>query len=644
MTALKTVEYAFPVLASLGDNTLTALTQITAYLPESSKTFRAVWVEVSCDDIITATGGTVASHQVQISVNGATATNVTNANAATNTGENLSLFYTADFTAHFTSNWGTATSRTVDCSVLVDQNTGTTLGQVNVCVTLHITYEYDETSTTHVKTVWIPLNAPVGAVATSKPGSATATIPDLSTYCPEASKTFRQISIVVQGNTQVNASTTDSNLSIEIDSAGAQTTGNHEAALASDRWFRYVFQGQSFSTSASHSFYLWGSQARYNHLQVWMMVTYEFSPSSSTSILNSIWLPLEFGRQMGGTASSDFARATTDIYIEEPTTIGNTTVAAYITWDINNPIAGINARVGTGSFVAYTDSGGVYAGGNGLMVRNDSAYTLARGRNIIGVDIYRTDGSDVGVGTTGRLLVCYTSGKPTAGVHVANHTVIWSLVEKGTSNTAQFQDVSDDIAIPEANYFCTPFYQFSWYGSTAVGFCVVATVRNSANSATAGAKFGHATGGVQSDSEIGLRMFTFRLGDVIYRWVGDPDTTRVDIESTTNSWTIDWSTSGFYWSQLYITYHAISVTADGTIHGAASGTVNIALHRASDGLLLATASRSGSGAWSTTWYDDADDVYIAAVDSTGRAGRSRNGKAGIDDLDVVLGVPFARAA
>jgi len=53
-TRLKTIQYAIPVLATLADNTLTPMTQITLYIPEFSGTvtFRSVILGTA-----TATGG-----------------------------------------------------------------------------------------------------------------------------------------------------------------------------------------------------------------------------------------------------------------------------------------------------------------------------------------------------------------------------------------------------------------------------------------------------------------------------------------------------------------------------------------------------------------------------------------------------------
>ena len=234
-TRLKTVHYAFPTLAALTNNTLTNLTQITIFLPETgTKTFRSVVAHITCDDIITATGGTIGTPNGRIfnfRLGAAAYTSIATTQTVTTSGENTSYHFTADYTAHFTTNW-TGTSMTSDFQIHINQNAGTTTGMVNVGVTLEITYEYDDTSTTQVKSVMIPLNAPVSNITTA--AVTYDTFPALDTYLPETSKVYRNMYIVVQGNEHRNAATTDHTMTINL-GASTVTTGNYEGALASDR-------------------------------------------------------------------------------------------------------------------------------------------------------------------------------------------------------------------------------------------------------------------------------------------------------------------------------------------------------------------------------------------------------------------------
>jgi len=145
--SLKTVAFAFPRLTSITNNTLTNFTPITVTLPESSKTFRSCYVEFSCNDIITTTGGTLTTKTSALRLGASAYTTILNANTLTHSAESLSLMFTQDFTSHFVSNW-TGTSMTCDFQVQINQSTGTPTGMVDGGAILYITYEYEDTSET----------------------------------------------------------------------------------------------------------------------------------------------------------------------------------------------------------------------------------------------------------------------------------------------------------------------------------------------------------------------------------------------------------------------------------------------------------------------------------------------------------------
>jgi hypothetical protein len=346
-TRLKTVKYAFPALASLTNNTLTNLTQINVYLPETgTKTFKSVIAHVTMDDIVTATGGTLTTKTLNLRLGAAGYTSIANANTLTNSGENASFWLSADYTSHFATNW-TGTSMTCDFQLQINQTTGTTLGMVNVCVTLDITYEYDDSSTTHVKTVMIPLNAPVAAIATA--ATTYDTIPALDTYLPEASKVYRKIFVVVQGNEARNGATTDHTMTLRIGSANT-TTGNYEGALGTDRFFRYVWDATSSypSTAATQTWQPTATVARVNHFQAYLVVTYEFNATTTTNVMNSLMLPMDLASPMGGVAATDYQRGSRELWIQE-TSITTSRVAYYVFWQQIAAISTLNMRVGTGS-------------------------------------------------------------------------------------------------------------------------------------------------------------------------------------------------------------------------------------------------------------------------------------------------------
>lgn len=628
-TRLKTVKYAFPALASLTNNTLTTLTQTTIYLPESGKTFRSVVAHVTMDDIVTATGGSLTTKTLNLRLGAAAYTSIANANALTNSGENASFWLSADFTSHFTSNWS-GSSMTCDFQLQINQSTGTTLGMVNVCVTLDITYEYDDTSSTHLKSVMIPLNAPVAAIATT--ATTYDTIPALDTYLPEASKTYRSIFLVMQGNEARNAATTAHTMTIRVGTASV-TTGSYEGALASDRFFRYVYNLTSTypATNATQTFQPTATVARVNHFQAYLVVTYEFSPASTTSVMNSVMLPMDLASPMGGTASTDYQRGTRELWIQEPGTITTSRIAFYPFWQQIAAISTLNMRIGTGAFVAYTDTASVTCGSDAAMVRNDSAFTLARGRNKLNFDVYRSDTADFGWNLCGFWLVNYTSGVATAGIGAHNHTVEWGLAQNGTAASASnFAIAAVAPTIPETDYFVN-----------ALGTQLI--VQPSGTVAPSGYSILierlAAEGGIewesayidssQTDPEIGVFTMYSQMRTLFKRFPGDADPDRMDLE-TARRWRvyINGSTAVTGWISLGIslTYHTITYTVADSISGGFSGTVTLGLHRSESnshqpGELTKTTSRTGDGAFSFTWYDNTEQLYVNATDGT-NVGRS----------------------
>ncbi len=623
MARLKTVEYWFPMLATVVDATDTNLTQITVYLPETgTKTFRSVFLEVTAHDLNT-TLGNVSRRQCSVQLGSAGYSVVNNTNAIANGGEQQTILFSGDFTSYFNTNWS-GTSMTCDARVLLDSAVASPLNPAfnNVSARLVVTYEYDETSTTHVKTVRIPLNAPVGAVGTSQPGTATATIPALDTELPEASKVYRQIAVVTQGND--NGASTDISISHRVGSGTTFTSQVYEHG-SNCAMFTRQNSIESFDTSVSQSFYLWGSAASWHHQQAWLVVTYEFDASAANDVFVSLLVPMEMDSPMGGTTSSDYQRAARDLWIQEPATITTKQVAAMVFWDALAAIGGMNFRVGTGSFVTYTDAAAVLAGSNAAMVRNDAAFSLARGRNALNFDAYRTDTADLGYNVGVLWMVNYTCGKPAAGHGAENHTVLWGLKQTGTVAASQQTLIAaTSVAIPETSFFFTAIgieYRYVPSGTVAVAGAAIQTERLASGEGGLVWEAIYADLG-GTDGETGIYHAYATARAVFQRWPGDTvdGLNRLDIE-TSRRWRLATAQSVATFDQLtlMLTYHSITFTCADSISGF-SGTVDLTLHRENGEAVLGT-SRSGDGAFSFTWYDNTEELYVMADDGT-HVGRS----------------------
>jgi hypothetical protein len=621
---LKTVQYAFPVLASLTNNTLTNLTQITVYLPEATKTIRKAWVEISMNDIITNTGGTVTTKTVNLRLGAASYTSTTNGNTLSNTGENMSLFIERDFTSHFTTNW-TGTSMTCDVQLQINQSTGTTTGQVNVCCILNITYEYDDTATTQLKTVWIPLNAPRTTLPTTK--TSHDTIPALDTYLPEASKTYRNIFIVTQANA-TQANNTDYTVTYELSSLGTQVTGNYEAALSTDRWTKYVWNITSYiTTNTTHTFNVHSSlTARHHSMQAWLVVTYEYNESSTTSVMNSLMLPMEIDSPMGGTSAADYQEASRELFIEEENITFNK-CAVYVFWQNTGNEAGLNARIGIGSFLAYTNTGsGFVAGNKGLMIRNETDISLTRGRNTLYMQIYNTSATLRGGNAGAFWIVNYTSDKHSSGSGAHNHTILWPLYLQGTAAAAnQIITSADAIIIPESYYFVSALGLKLETMSSSVYQGI--SIKAERLVSEGGFKLEHLYADISAhDNEAGLNTTLSQIRETFQRFPGDADSSRMFLESGRRYFVCSSVGTTFHNSLIKMcTYHSITYNVSGNITNSNGGVVNIDLHRYNNGERVLSTTRTGNGPYNFIWYDNTEPLYVVAYEDNIYKGRSGTG-------------------
>jgi hypothetical protein len=457
------------------------------------------------------------------------------------------------------------------------------------------------------------------------------TMPALDTYLPEASKSYKNLHIVVQGNTAQSAAATDMTMTLRAGAASV-TTGNYEGALQTDRFFRYVWNVTSAwpSTAATQTWQPTSSLAtRFNHLQAWLVVTYSFDTTTTTSCLNSVMLPMELASPMGGTTSADYQRGTRELFIQEPNVTGQR-VAFYPFWNQIAAIGGLNMRIGTGSFVTYTDAAATTAGSCAAMVRNDSAFTLARGRNELNADMYRTDTADFGWNVSGFWLVNYTSDIATDGIGAHNHTVEYGITQCGTAAAAATVTSSAvSIAIPETEYFVAALgtsLMAMTSGTVAPSAWTVLVERLSAEG---GVQWEPAyIDSAQTDAEVGAFLMFSQMRTLFYRWDGDPASDRMDIQ-TARRWRIHMNGStaatGWYGLSVFLTYHSIQYAVAGTVSDyvdADGAGLTVWIHRTTSGDRVGVTTTTSGGAFSWPWHDDTEEVFAVCLESSTTTGAS----------------------
>lgn len=637
-TRVKTIKYSVPTLVTtVADVTLTALSQITIYIPEASPVFRSVTVDMAFQDQITATGGTIGEYRAQVSLNTGTTTHTfTELNDIINTAENIGgILGPIDVTSYFTTTWS-GTSMPFDMSVYFSQTTGTTLGMINVNATVTITYQYDDnpaTNPTQIKTVYIPLESNAGALGTvANTALGSNQIPILtgaSGILPENSVTIRDFSIIMEGNVSTAASATAITVSMNIDSGTAFAFGTMSQTLASDRYCRLIWKPAVPTTTTVHQMQLWANAARFNLATVMIQVTYEFNAAASTRIVNSLILPMEISSPLGFPASTEASRGVTTVDIQEPGTITLAQSAFRMCWNTTAAISGMNFRAGTQAYRALTHTGSGVSGAFCYQQRVDAGsaqgagVTLVRGKNTFTVDGYATDVTDQASNLSGFFILNYITDKSPVGVGQHNHTVLQLLVPWGGVAVTTYRINNQIFQIPETTYWLTSvgFHLSQWTNDGTSGMNMDIECLPGENKLGGYSNFYADVSRALSEQ---ANSYTWMYNPTSFkRYPGDPDDNRLAIE-TSRDYRFFSSAAVFIGMMMVVTYHSFSYTSSIKVFNSSGGNVTVKVYRTTDNRMIAESSRVGDGTVDIVGYDNEIDVYAIAYEDDAHLGRSAN--------------------
>jgi hypothetical protein len=640
---VKTIEYAFALsTGSVASATARDFTQIAALdIPETtSRTFRSVTLECSAID----NNGTAASATavlMGIALGAVARDDATVTQTIANSGENQAYLWSRNVTSYFVANY-TGTSMTADCRITV-----TGLSTINATAKLIITYEYDDSATTQIKTVKIPIDGNTGNLTTgfTNVGGVANQFPALDTFLPEASKTYRDIFFQMDIHTGTTAAAA-AVLNMRYDGSTTVADGSWGHTLNSDTFYRRIDKLLgAVTTNSTHSIEANTTSTTGEPcpcLNGVIVVTYEFNASTSTTIMNSIQLAtMDEAGWSGGTATGDKSRFTRDISVEEPTTI--TLVQSGILCSFNDAgTVTLDLRLGSQGSRTFAHAASAHCGCMTSMRRFDSGavggagMTLARGYNSLVVDWFTTSGTagNLGSNMSGLVYLNYTSGKHADGVGAHVHTTHWIIQPHSTGNLVQRRQITPATTpiIPETNY---------WLSGLSYQLILMTSGTGSANLSIAfqcevqsGEAEGSGWRGLYSalyatDAEVGPSLAFCRARSEFKRWPGDTDTSRIDIE-TARDYRFDANvTAATFWqAAALVTYRTITFSIAGDITGSSGGTVTIKAHVAdeagnlSKGTEIGETSRVGNGAYSLTWYDNTVDVFTEAWESSTLIGRS----------------------
>ncbi len=643
---VKTVEYAFDTRltnlatnTTLGTSTRHDFSAITIYIPETSgfRVFRSVTVEYSWRDAVTL-GVNFSGWRLGVKL-GSTPFQDKDftPNTMASTGDHECSTISHDVTAYFATNFGSGSSQTMQASFTASSSSATNVN--NITAKVIITYEYDDSNVTQVKTVRVPIQSHHTSLTTShvEVGTAGGTtnapanqIPALDTFLPESSKTIRRAWIEVFAQDGGNA-TTDFNAFYQIDNATEDTRATLEQALITSVFYKdiFIYNTGTYSTSTAHAFKARSSLASmFNTLGAVLYVTYEFNASSSTTILNSLLLPLnekQTGPYNSQTALYKDLR-TLDFWVEEPGTPslvqsglflylhtafgGSVNFSAKNQTDRNYTTVGINAS-GPHMIVHRADHGG--------------GWSINRGRNLLELRSY-------GVAIAqyyGYAIINYTSDKDPSGVGVHNKSTHWLVTEYPTSGAAftfgvalssgvRTPNIPDDLYFINSVGFELHFRQTAGRSPVMISF------------ATTSGEGGYGTGAVlagaaapETESEMGTTPLVF---DTTSLWNRDSNKVgKLDIESPRHV--------GIYsgvaclpWAFQWMTHHNISYTVSGTVTGY-TGTgagLPVRIYSTVSGTLEAGATTVSGGFFTSKVFDNTSPYFVEVRQDSTHVGRSDN--------------------
>lgn len=643
----KTVEYAFTSrTTTLAPATRFDFTQITLYIPEtSSRTFRSVSIVHSARDNEAASGAFISSFMMGIKL-GAVAFNDSTQSGNVqefNADQPKCMTVTRDVTSYFNTNFGSGASQT--CQVGISWGG---IDTINHTAKLIITYEYDDSAQdTRVKTVRIPLDGTTGLLTNTLTELGTNQVPNLSTFLPEASKTFRCMWFEVGANEAAQAVTTDFTLGLALDAEVEAADGSHEQALSGSPFYRYIWVRNDMTTNATHAFKARSSVTnRFDMLNVILVVTYEYSHTSSTSIMNSLYMPLEINNGFVG-YNNENSRYEVKFFVEEAN-VSLKQSGVFLSFSLatdEGTVTGLQAKVGDQSYRSYTmaystfeydkaqfmlsqriDSGGT--AGSGL--------TLARGENTITLDVQQSSTVDLLASVGCLVILNYTSDKHASGDGVHNHSTCWHAhgsVITSTSSENSNAGIHEEISsfapnIPETNYYVTNVGFFFYFLSAGlrIPFAVVAEVK-------AGEAKGDGWNAVASiaayiASDLGEFNMISNSSDQYTRYPNDLGVDRLAIE-TSRAYKISTAPESIIGGFMWLTYHGITFTIGGTISGYTgdgSG-ITVNLFRSDTKEFLTSATTTAGGLFSITWYDDSVQLFCEARQDATHRGRSDNATA-----------------
>jgi len=629
------------------------------YTPENDPTtpikFTSVMLWLSTQNSSSAaTSITRISASIQLS-GSATSSQNTGASTLTNSAEDIAgIFGPFDYTNYFTQSYGTVTSKTASVSI------SPILTAAGAALTgsygwVDLTYEYSSSATRRIKTVCFPYES----LTSTLPTTLTTTFASSSQITGSgglldgyANPVVRYRWLEVKGNCNNAATATNYSMSYSFNGGASTTLPAKTNNQASDTWQTYLIDMSSLSLTTSHSFQLANNlSTRWANVIVNEWITFEYDVAGTTRALNYVEFPIEFNSPIGGTTAASNARYSKEIIIPEPGSIQTLNCAVELNYTSNANSNTLNVKGGNQtSYRAYANAGNVICGQFGLQQRLDTGsasapggIVLKNGVNTINVDAYRSAGTVASLTGVAKLL--YKSDVSPLGIDTHNKTVYGFFRPISFTLTGDDQ-TTDFFQTPEPDYYINSIgLQYHLWFSVAASGQYTPMLLQARRGTGEGPGSGWETmyeDNFVSDSELSYMTWSTRTGNYFDRYPQNPFSDKLALSSSRIYRTTTSGTTVGFGTKWIIQYHTMTGSISGTISNSSGGTVNLNLYQQVSGSnnydLFASSSRTGNGSYSFTTYNDFNNYYVAAYESSTLKGLSKSAVPGSGfDIDLAGG-------
>lgn len=649
---LNTVEYAFPqILTTTASGVVQNFSQITVDIPETTnRSFVGAYADVFMTDAQATIGNDITAWSLGLRVGGTGAfLNQTVTNTIADSGENMSFHMLFDVSSQFISNF-TSASHVVDASFAI-----TAISSNNTSCKLVITYQWDDTDQTRIKTVRIPLESSTGALSATLQniqgggtGNEWQNVPALNTFLPEASKAYKDIFFETWVNETTTAATTPNpSLGYALDAEAVSWDGAHEDVGVTARLYRRIWQRKDMNTATSHAFKASTANAQmpFRMLGALLNVTYTYYEPDTSIVMSSIVLAGadEIGRP-GSTTDADKSRFKRQLSIPENNPVLKQSGLLFSF--IDSAAVTMNVRVGAQAYTAYSNVA-TLVGGSFMFYHNFDAssrkgagVTLSKTGDFT-IDWYtgsQTAGS-TGANVSALMYLNYVADKSTLPGGSANHThTVVPLFKNTAANTLLNIVTKQIIDIPETNRWITSVCPVLSYNNltAAANYVIYSAELDTSTSAAAGWVDLY-VGQIVADAELAFIISFSRARKDFRRWPLDTDADRMFLEKS-RSYRFQMSGTSWFSSNWYISYHTQTNYVSGNVSGYTGGGAGIPIYVYDSEYLkelVYESSTNAGGGYGFTWYNASTNFLVGAYQDSTHQGTIRG--TGDTSLNIAFG-------